>query len=217
MNCIDRPSSPQVVSRPERKTGRLQQWDDSRGYGWVEMGKHRIFVHIKEFEPRRRRPMDGDEIEFAVGLDLQGRTCARQVHLVRSGGKVSIGRWSSLLLLLVLPVSAGCQIPGAPFWIVPSGMAVSSVVAWAMYRADKHRAESHRWRIPESRLHFWEFWGGWPGGFLAQAWFRHKTRKSTFQVLFWLIVAIHQLIAFAWIMRDHWEVWRQGVGRLFSE
>lgn len=44
-------------------------------------------------------------------------------------------------------------------------------------------------------LQTWSLFGGWPGAFLAQRQFRHKTAKPTFQTVFWLIVLIHQLVA----------------------
>jgi len=35
--------------------------------------------------------------------------------------------------------------------------------------------------------------GGWPGALLAQQRFRHKTRKLSYQAVFWLIVLLHQV------------------------
>ncbi|MGV8663884.1 DUF1294 domain-containing protein, partial [Pseudomonas aeruginosa] len=34
--------------------------------------------------------------------------------------------------------------------------------------------------------------GGWPGALVAQQVFRHKTRKLSFQLVFWGIVLLHQ-------------------------
>ena len=51
---------------------------------------------------------------------------------------------------------------------------------------------------PEAYVHALELAGGWPGALLAQQGFRHKTRKVSYQALFWLIVALHQVF---WIDR----------------
>ncbi|MCE7524423.1 DUF1294 domain-containing protein [Alloalcanivorax xenomutans] len=42
-------------------------------------------------------------------------------------------------------------------------------------------------------------WGGWPGALLAQRVFRHKTRKTSFQVVFYLVVAAN-LGALGWLL-----------------
>lgn len=63
------------------------------------------------------------------------------------------------------------------------------------YRSDKRRAESGMWRVSESTLHLADLLGGWPGGFIAQRLFRHKTSKVSFQVIFWFIVFMHQFLA----------------------
>jgi uncharacterized membrane protein YsdA (DUF1294 family) len=81
-------------------------------------------------------------------------------------------------------------------WRVLAGVPVLvSLFAFFAYRRDKRRAEAGEWRIPESTLHLIELVGGWPGAFLAQRQFRHKTAKLPFQVTFWLIVLTHQFLA----------------------
>lgn len=67
-----------------------------------------------------------------------------------------------------------------------------SAVSFLQYWADKNSAQSGRWRTPENTLHITELLGGWPGALLAQQVFRHKTRKVSFQAVFWLIVLLHQ-------------------------
>lgn len=67
-----------------------------------------------------------------------------------------------------------------------------SAVSFLQYWADKNSAQSGRWRTPENTLHITELLGGWPGALVAQQVFRHKTRKASFQAVFWLIVLLHQ-------------------------
>ena len=38
-----------------------------------------------------------------------------------------------------------------------------------------------------------ELLGGWPGALLAQQLLRHKTKKTSYQGVFWLIVLVHQV------------------------
>ena len=70
-----------------------------------------------------------------------------------------------------------------------------SVVAFALYAADKRRAARRQWRISEATLHLVELLGGWPGALVAQHALRHKRQKRRYLAIFWLIVAGH---AAAW-------------------
>jgi uncharacterized membrane protein YsdA (DUF1294 family) len=66
-----------------------------------------------------------------------------------------------------------------------------SVAAFACYWFDKSAAKNNRWRTPESTLHLLGLFGGWPGALLAQKLLRHKTRKLSFQIVFWATVLIN--------------------------
>ncbi|WP_321374234.1 DUF1294 domain-containing protein [Pseudomonas extremaustralis] len=70
---------------------------------------------------------------------------------------------------------------------------VVSLLAFLLYWNDKRKARTDRWRIPENILHAVELAGGWPGALIAQQVFRHKTRKVSYQVLFWAIVLLHEV------------------------
>ncbi|OIN46494.1 hypothetical protein BLL37_16670 [Pseudomonas azotoformans] len=70
---------------------------------------------------------------------------------------------------------------------------VVSVIAFFLYWSDKRKAQTDRWRTPENILHAVELAGGWPGALIAQQVFRHKTRKVSYQVLFWVIVLLHEV------------------------
>ncbi|CAN7452864.1 DUF1294 domain-containing protein [Pseudomonas sp. V98_8] len=83
-------------------------------------------------------------------------------------------------------LQGGSLIPLAAYGIV-------SVLAFLLYWSDKRKARVDHWRTPENVLHALEFAGGWPGALLAQQVFRHKTRKVSFQLVFWIIVLLHQV------------------------
>ena len=77
-----------------------------------------------------------------------------------------------------------------PQW-VPIAYIVMSAFTVAEYARDKRRAQAGAWRTSEDSLHLLELLGGWPGALLAQQSFRHKTRKLSYQIVFWLIAAGH--------------------------
>ncbi|EPJ97315.1 MULTISPECIES: DUF1294 domain-containing protein [Pseudomonas] len=78
-------------------------------------------------------------------------------------------------------------------WVPMVAYGVVSAVAFLLYWSDKRKARADTWRTPENVLHAVELAGGWPGALLAQQLFRHKTRKVSFQVVFWFIVLLHQV------------------------
>lgn len=142
-------------------------------------------------------------------------------HSHRSGG-ITPPVLLVLALLLALPGYALSRLAGEIDWRVLVGAPVLiSGFAFFAYRSDKRSAETGEWRIPEFTLHLVECLGGWPGAFLAQRQFRHKTAKVSFQLVFWLIVLAHQFVAFDslndWaVSREAERVANEQLGRLGS-
>jgi uncharacterized membrane protein YsdA (DUF1294 family) len=79
--------------------------------------------------------------------------------------------------------------------LLVAAIVLVNVVAFVLYFVDKRRAQAGAWRVPESTLHLCALLGGWPAAFLAQRCFRHKTAKTSFQIVFWAIVVLHQFVA----------------------
>ncbi|MBA3685849.1 MAG: DUF1294 domain-containing protein [Planctomycetes bacterium] len=73
-------------------------------------------------------------------------------------------------------------------------MSAITVIAYAV---DKRAARAGRPRIAEATLHALELLGGWPGALVAQQLLRHKNAKVSYQLVFWLVVAIHVA---AWVV-----------------
>jgi uncharacterized membrane protein YsdA (DUF1294 family) len=71
---------------------------------------------------------------------------------------------------------------------------VMSVVCFAAYGLDKWRAVNGSRRVPENTLHILALLGGWPGALLGQWQFRHKTKKMSFLIVFWLVAVLHVAI-----------------------
>jgi uncharacterized membrane protein YsdA (DUF1294 family)/cold shock CspA family protein len=174
--------------------GKISQWDDGKGCGWIRDGDKSVFVQIRDVERGQRRPRVGDEVRFMQGMDSKGRACAKRVALVKQGGRVGIVSWILLAALLVLPVLALAWLP-VPRWWGIGLLAFASVITYGLYAHDKGRAIAAGWRVPEGTLHLAELLGGWPGAFLAQRRLRHKSSKSSYQVVFWCIVMLFQIVA----------------------
>jgi uncharacterized membrane protein YsdA (DUF1294 family) len=76
-------------------------------------------------------------------------------------------------------------------------VAVMSCVSFVVYAVDKRQAAINGRRVPERTLHLLAFLGGWPGALLGQRQFRHKTKKMSFLLVFWLVVVLHLVIVSA--------------------
>ncbi|OLU16661.1 cold-shock protein [Pseudomonas sp. PA1(2017)] len=105
-----------------------------------------------------------------------------------------LAKWLVFAALCLLPVLGALRWLGNgavwPALVYP----VASVLCFILYWHDKNSAQQGRQRTPEKTLHLVELAGGWPGALLAQQTFRHKTRKASYLLVFWAIVALHQLV-----------------------
>ena len=101
--------------------------------------------------------------------------------------------------MLVIPAFAILYLLVTAFWPAPAWLpglyAGASIVAFAVYAADKAAARGGRRRTPESTLHLLAFAGGWPGALLAQAVLRHKSAKVPFRTVFWVTVVGNVAVA----------------------
>ena len=80
-----------------------------------------------------------------------------------------------------------------------------SLLTFVVYGWDKRQAGREGSRVPESRLHWLTVLGGWPGGLAGQKFFRHKTVKRRFQIVFWVLAVLHIALAvacFAFLIRQ---------------
>ena len=82
-----------------------------------------------------------------------------------------------------------------PGWVaIVAG--VLCAVAFVSHALDKRAAGNEGSRTPEFTLHLWELLGGWPGALLARNLFRHKTAKTSYKIVFWLIAVVNSALVF---------------------
>ena len=192
-------------------TARIVEWDYQRGYGFLQVGKRRVFLHRHEFVEHHKRPEVGDAVRFMLGKDAKGRACATNAVHVNDGGRITALNVLILAGLLGLPVIS-LERRAADFRWVGAYMLVMGALAYGAYALDKRRARAKEWRLSEAWLHILELIGGWPGAFLAQRRLRHKCSKGGYQVVFWLIVLAYQLVAFDSL--HNWQLSRAALDRL---
>ena len=196
-----------------RLVGRLQDWNDARGFGFVTPhdGGERAFVHIGAFASRARRPVDGDLISYTTSTDARGRRNATAVRFAdaassprdaptRARAPFRATRLAAAFALVVLALALAGRLP----WAVPVAYAGMSAITYFAYLADKSAAVRGRRRTPETTLHVMALLGGWPGAAFAQQHFEHKRSKAAFVATFRGVVALNIAVLVAGIaLRAH--------------
>ena len=188
--------------------GRLVEWNDDRGFGFIEAeDRQRYFVHIKSMTRIATRPRIGDRLQFERGLGRNGKIAAVDVRIAganplptraeRHRGlpdtrpqRREIRQFVALALLAILGI--GLAVGTIPVWL---GLAYACVglASFLSYGADKGFAETGGWRVSEIRLHTLDLCCGIIGGLLGQAVYRHKTSKQSFAAVTWLLTVVHAL------------------------
>jgi uncharacterized membrane protein YsdA (DUF1294 family) len=76
-----------------------------------------------------------------------------------------------------------------------------NAVTFLLFWRDKRLAAQNDWRIPEYLLLGISLAGGSPAAYYAMRRLRHKTRKLSFRIRFWGIVAIQILTLGYWLLQ----------------
>lgn len=184
--------------------GLLTAWNDAKGFGFItpEGGGERVFAHISSYAGRGR-PAANRKVTYSITKDAQGRARAGRFQYAgaaKVGASMARGFWVASAVVLLFGITlAGLFDQG---YLPVSILAVYggvSVVSFMMYGIDKASATQGGQRIAENTLHLFELCCGWPGALIAQQAFRHKTRKGSYQFVFWLAVFAN-LGALGWLL-----------------
>ena len=187
-----------------RSKGKIAKWNDDKGFGFVAPfdGGQQVFIHVKAFTNRDRRPEVGDIVTYALAKDDQGRTRATKAtfpgeKLAKTSEKKN-GRGSTALAWIFFAIVGTSVLMADLPPMILVGYLVLSLVTFIAYAIDKSAAKSGDRRTSEGTLHLLAIIGGWPGALVAQQVLRHKSRKEEFRVVFWATVLLN-CAALVWI------------------
>jgi uncharacterized membrane protein YsdA (DUF1294 family)/cold shock CspA family protein len=180
-----------------RHQGRITTWKDDKGFGFITPngGGGQVFVHINSFSNRQRRPSEKVIVTYELSIDKKGRNQAAKVAFAGEKARPSkppgTGNFLTLFTICFLFfVVAAVLSSKLPLTVLVFYLA-SSAVTFLAYYFDKAAALKRHWRTQEITLHVFSLLGGWPGAFIAQRWFRHKTVKGSFQTVYWITVILN--------------------------
>lgn len=180
-----------------RYQGRITAWNDDKGFGFITPngGGEPVFVHISSFARRQRRPSGNEIVTYELAVDGRGRCRGEAVAFVGERprtatlpGRSKLPLWFAFGFLGV--IAAAVVIGRLPVAVLAVYLG-ASIVAFCAYAVDKSAAQHGQWRTQESTLHLFALLGGWPGALAAQGLLRHKSAKTSFQVVFWITVGLN--------------------------
>ena len=187
-----------------QQRGVVVMFDGERAFGFIrpdgaKEGENKdIFVHVRNVEGHKNLH-PGQRVSYHLTRTDKGPAAIN----VQAGSVLGIpylkysliGLGAALVLLLLLATVFRGSASFA-LWLV-MWVAALSLVTFGIYGYDKAQAQGGGPRVPEAVLHLLGLLGGTPGAFIAMRMFHHKTSKQSFQVIFWLTVAM-QLGALMW-------------------
>lgn len=197
--------------------GVIKSWKSDKGFGFIQSrGTEKdIFIHIRDLKHSNYQPQQGDNVIYQIVSDedgkiraydafIQGQEISQQYR--RKSFKKNQPReqktkreyplgMPSLLFIAAVPFGFSAflikeQHNFIPFFVY----LIMSLTTFIIYARDKTMAHKNEWRTSESTLHLFELLGGWPGALITQRVIRHKNKKTSFQITFWVIVIFHLAI-----------------------
>jgi len=190
-----------------RHRGKITEWKDDRGFGFITPngGGEKVFVHVKSFSNRRRRPLGNEFVSYELVSNQKDRARAENVVFMNDSLTIPAEHGAAAFVLpglFLLFVAAAVFAGQLPLFVLGLYL-VASAVSFLLYKQDKSAAQKGRWRTNENTLHLFSLIGGWPGAFVAQRLLRHKSSKESFRNLFWATVVIN-CVALSWVFFATW-------------
>jgi len=166
--------------------GYIIHFNKEKGYGFIDSDEHEenIFVHISEVTNAETLEQ-GQEVTFKIEKTAKGLSAI----LVKAGAKQRspylIFGFISLLITLAIFAYATQQLQTLLAYLI-----AVNITTFLLYGYDKFISKGESLRVPELNLQALALLGGSPAALLAQRFFRHKTIKESFQIVYWITVLI---------------------------
>ena len=177
--------------------GYIVHFNEEKGYGFIRTDEHEenIFVHLSEVTNADELEQ-GQEVEFNIKKTKKGLSATHVVAGSKQRSPYFIFGLSSIIVVVALFTYLYLNSTLHP---VVNYLIAINITIFLLYGYDKLIAGGEKLRVPEWNLHALALLGGSPAGLSAQKFFRHKTIKSSFQLVYWAIVVV-QVGLIVWLV-----------------
>jgi len=166
--------------------GYIIHFNEEKGYGFIDSDEHEenIFVHISEVTNTDTLEQ-GQEVTFQIEKTAKGLSAVSVKAGAKQRSPYLIFGVLSLVITLAIFAYATQQLHRVLAYLI-----AVNITTFLLYGYDKFISKGESLRVPELNLQALALLGGSPAALLAQKFFRHKTIKQSFQIVYWIIVAI---------------------------
>jgi len=203
-----------------RKRGTIHKWNDEKGFGFITPNDSNktIFVHIKSFTDRNVRPIENQKVTYTLEKNDKGYAAINvsrttdnpirsktnihrkltQKHITKKQTPIKESSTNSVSLITMLFIGIFILFI-LHFSVIENKLPpitimlylLISILTYFTYKIDKNKAINNEYRISEKSLLLLSLFGGWAGALIAQQKFRHKNKKLSFQIPFWLVIFVN--------------------------
>ena len=172
--------------------GYIIHFNEEKAYGFIrsQEQEENIFVHISQVK-NAQELSQGQAVTFEIEKTKKGLSAINVLAGKKQRSPYLIfGVISFVFMLLVFAYLS------QKMHILIAYLLSINLATFLLYGYDKLISSGEHLRVPELNLQALSLLGGSPAALMAQKFFRHKTIKGSFQVVYWLIVVLQIFLYF---------------------